>query len=101
MQYIKSTQALMISTCQRLFCVQEKGMLEKILLVLAVAILAAGNVKGLSEEASDAASSTESPTVTLLKTKLSCLNQQLKVCERMLTKVGDCKGKLLFKAICH
>ena len=59
--------------------------MKKIVFLLTVAVLAAADVSDLSEEVSAAVSSTSSPLVTLLKTKVSCLNKQLQVCEALLT----------------
>ena len=84
----------------------------KIVFLLTFAVLAAADVSDtseeedsaavetltseLSEEDSAAVSSAESPTMTLLKTKISCLNNQLRVCERLLTTTSrNCKHRKL------
>ena len=71
----------------------------KIIFLLAVAVLAAADVSDLSEEVAAAAS--HSSPVPFLKSKLTCLTNQLKVlkvCERMFHKVQGCvQGELTNK----
>ena len=74
----------------------------KIIFLLTVAVLVAADVTDLSEEISVAASSSVLSTVTHLKSKLTCLTNQLKVlkvCERMLHKAQGCvQGELTNKS---
>ena len=70
--------------------------LEKIVFLLTVAVVAAAEITNHdnSEEASAEVSYTESATVTLLKTKLGCLQKQMTVCEALLaTATRNCKKR--------